>query len=877
MTESLSKAYEPADIEEKWYSTWEEQGFFRATPAADKKPFTIVIPPPNVTGSLHMGHAFEHTLQDFLVRRARMRGFETLWLPGTDHAGIATQNVVERELKKEGTDRHALGREAFVERVWSWREQYGDRILLQMRRLGDSCDWERERFTMDEGLSRAVRTVFVRWFEDGLIYRGNRIINWCPRCNTALSDIEVVHEEVAGELVTFTYRLSDGSGAISVATTRIETMLGDSGIAVHPEDERYTELVGKTVAHPFFPTRHVPIVADEAVDPEFGTGAVKVTPAHDPTDFEIGERHELEQINILDENAHLNENGGPFAGLDRYEARGRVLDELDDLGLIEKIVRPYVHSVGHCYRCGTEIEPWLSEQWFVEMGPLAGPAIEAVRSRRIKIEPQRFEKSYLNWMDNIRDWCISRQIWWGHRIPVWYCDDCGATFASLDDPTECKECRSHSIHQDTDVLDTWFSSQLWPFSTLGWPEATEDLAYFYPTTVIAPGYEILYLWVARMIMSSLYLTGDIPFERVLVHGIVRDSQGQKMSKSLGNVIDPLDMIDRYGADALRFSLASAAVPGADSNLAQERIEGGRNFANKLWNASRFVLMSLDEQRPELTDDTQLRPEDRWILSRLDDTIAVVERLSESANLAEATRALHRFTWSEFCDWYIELSKLRATHDSDVTKAVLTTVLDNVFRLLHPVMPFITEELYSKLFPGRGSVMVARWPVAEGRRDPEVEQTFQRFTELITSIRRLKVEHGIAQNRRLDVRIAAHEYSGELEMLRDGIVSLARLGSLELVDELSGQRAGSAGAVTSSGIEFSFDLAGMIDVGVENERLQKELARMDAEVHRSESKLVNEQFVSKAPAAIVEKERSKLEEARSAREKLRTQIDSLPGD
>ncbi|MGH2730252.1 MAG: valine--tRNA ligase, partial [Actinomycetota bacterium] len=585
MTKELPTAYQPAEIERRWYEAWEKQGLFAARPNPDKEPYTIVIPPPNVTGSLHIGHAYEHTLQDTYIRRARMQGFETLWLPGTDHAGIATQNVVERELAKEGIDRHALGREAFVERVWEWKHQFGGRILEQMRRLGNSCDWSRERFTMDEGLSRAVRTVFVRWFDDGLIYRGNRIINWCPRCSTALSDIEVRHEDVAGELVTFRYELTDGSGSISVATTRVETMLGDTGIAVHPDDERYKDHVGKKVRHPFFPERDVPVVADAAVDREFGTGAVKVTPAHDPLDFEIAERAGLEKINILDESARINSNGGQFAGLDRYEARQVVLKELRDLGVVESVEIPYVHAVGHCYRCGTEIEPWLSEQWFVRMEPLVPPAIDAVTSGRIRLEPTRFVKSYVDWMANIRDWCISRQIWWGHRIPVWYCDDCGEVFAALEDPTVCPKCSSGSLRQDPDVLDTWFSSQLWPFSTLGWPDETEDLAYFYPTTLMAPGYEILYLWVARMIVSGLYFMGNIPFKEVMIHGIVRDFQGRKMGKSIGNVIDPLDMIDRYGADALRFSLAFATVPGNDTNVSEDRIEGSRNFANKLWNAA----------------------------------------------------------------------------------------------------------------------------------------------------------------------------------------------------------------------------------------------------------------------------------------------------
>ncbi|HYO60757.1 MAG TPA: valine--tRNA ligase, partial [Actinomycetota bacterium] len=714
MTE-LPKAYQPEDIEKRWYEEWERSGAFRADPASDKKPYVIVLPPPNVTGALHMGHALNHSLQDALIRRARMQGFEALWVPGTDHAGIATQNVVERDLRKDGVDRHDLGREAFVEKVWEWKHEYGGRITRQMRELGESCDWERERFTMDEGLSRAVRTVFVRWFDDGLVYRGLRVINWCPRCTTALSDIEVEHEDVAGELVTFRYELSDGSGSISVATTRIETMLGDTGVFVHPDDERYSALVGKTVRHPFFPDRELPIVADEAVDPEFGTGAVKGTPAHDPVDFEMSERAGTEKINVFTETAHVNENGGRFAGMSREDARPAVYAALKELGLIEKTERPYVHAVGHCYRCHTVIEPWLSEQWFVKMRPLAEPAIEAAKDGRVRFHPPRFAKAYLHWMENLRDWCISRQLWWGHRIPVWYCDDCNRTIAALEDPTEC-ECGSSSLRQDPDVLDTWFSSQLWPFSTLGSPDETPDLASFYPTTTMVTAYEIIYLWVARMIMSGMYFMGEVPFSDVFIHGIVRDGEGKKMSKSLGNVVDPLEMIHRYGADALRFSIAFITVPGNDSNSSEERIEGARNFANKLWNASRFVLMSLGDERPEL-DGSDLLVEDRWILSRLDDTIETASRELDVFNFSEALHALHSFVWSELCDWYVELAKPRLRDGgAGAAGGVLVHCLDRVLRLLHPVMPFITEELWSKLRPGAGSVMTASWPEPEGRRD-----------------------------------------------------------------------------------------------------------------------------------------------------------------
>jgi valyl-tRNA synthetase len=873
MIEELPTAYEPHEIENRWYRFWEDAGLFGASTDSKRPPFVIVLPPPNVTGALHIGHALDHTLQDLLIRRSRMQGFETLWLPGLDHAGIATQNVVERFLKQEGVDRRDLGREKFVERVWQWKEQYGGRMVAQMRRLGESCDWTRERFTMDEGLSRAVRTIFVRWFDDGLIYRGLRIINWCPRCMTAISDIEVEHQDVAGELVTFRYELTDGSGSIPVATTRVETMLGDTGVFVHPDDERYKGLVGKKVRHPFFPERDMPIVADEGVDPGFGTGVVKGTPAHDPLDFEMGERHGLDVINILDEAARINENGGEFSGLDRYEARQVVLHRLQELGLVEKIERPYVHAVGHCYRCGTEIEPWLSEQWFVRMGPLAKPAIEAVEDGRIRIVPGRFRKQYLDWMHNLRDWTISRQLWWGHRIPVWYCDDCGETFAALDDPTECRKCSSGRLRQDPDVLDTWFSSQLWPFSTLGWPDETEDLAFFYPTTVMVTGYEILFLWVARMIMSGLYAMGEVPFTEVFIHGIVRDFQGKKMSKSLGNVIDPIDMIDRYGADALRFSLMYQATPGTDMNASEDRIQGARNFANKLWNAARFVLMGIGDERPELPEPGDLALEDRWILSRLKAAIDQVDGAVDRYNVSEAMRALQSFIWTEYCDWYIELAKLRLNgSDGTTAKAVLVHVLDRILRSLHPAMPFITEELWSRLRPEAGSIMVAQWPHAEGDRAEEAEGVMSRFQDLVASLRRLKVDHGIAPGRRVPVSIAAHSYRAEIEALADPLAALAKLGAVTFTDTAGG--GGGARAITEAGIEAFVELGDVVDLDVERARLSKRMEEVGADIDRAERKLSNRDFVAKAPVDVVEKERIKLAEAQAARDKLEAQLRAL---
>ena len=853
---------------------WEEAGDFRAQPNPDKEPFTIVIPPPNVTGALHMGHALNNTLQDVLIRRARMLGLEALWVPGTDHAGIGLQNVVERELAKEGTSRQEIGRESFVERVWQWKAQYGARIIDQLRSLGCSCDWERERFTMDEGLSRAVRTVFVRWFEDGLIYRGLRIINWCPFHTTALSDIEVEHEDVAGELVTFRYALSDGSGFIPVSTTRIETMLGDTTIAVHPDDERYTHLVGQTVTHPFFPDRSLPIVADDAVDREFGTGAVKVTPAHDPTDFDIAERHGVKKINILDATATMNENAGEFTGLDRYEARRAVLERLQELGLVDEVERPYIHPVGHCYRCHNEIEPWLSEQWFVAMKPLAGPAIEVVRNERVDLAPKRFEKAYLDWMENLRDWCISRQLWWGHRIPVWYCDGCGEVFASLEDPDSCRRCQSSTIRQDQDVLDTWFSSQLWPFSTLGWPDETDDLEYFYPTSVLVTAYDILYLWVARMIFSGMYCMNDVPFSKALMTGLVRDFEGKKMSKSAGNVMDPLDLIERYGADALRYSLVSSAIPGNDTNSSEERIEGARYFANKLWNAARFVLLSVEDERPDLSDTPSLSLADRWILSRLDATLEAVAAGYEDFSFAEVVRVLYRFIWSEYCDWYIELAKLELDGPNDgPTKAVLVHVLDRILRLLHPITPFITEELWSKLRPGSPRIIRSEWPEPGAHRDQEVEGTMERFQDLVGALRRLKVDHGVPPGRRVPVSISAGDFAPEVDQTLDAIRSLAKVGDVTLVDALQTGPSGGR-TITAAGIEVEMDLEDVIDPDIERGRIGRKIEEADEDIARAQGKLSNEQFVSKAPEAVVSKERQKLEDAAAARAKLQSQLDAL---
>ncbi|HLF40270.1 MAG TPA: valine--tRNA ligase, partial [Acidimicrobiia bacterium] len=707
----MPKAYEPEGVEDRWYAAWEESGAFRPEVNPDGDPFCIVIPPPNVTGSLHMGHAFEHSLIDATIRRKRMQGYAALWLPGTDHAGIATQNVVERELAKEGLDRHEIGRDAFVERVWRWKEESGGRITAQMRRMGSSCDWTRERFTMDEGCSRAVRVVFVRLYEQGLVYRANRIINWCPRCHTALSDIEVEHEDVDGELVHIRYPFKDGDGFVTVATTRAETMLGDTAVAVHPGDERYAGAIGRVLVLPLV-GREIPIVADEAVDPEFGTGAVKVTPAHDPNDFDIAGRHGLPAVDILTESAVVNDAGGRFAGLARYAAREAVKEALRAEGVLENI-EEHRHAVGHCYRCRTVVEPRLSLQWFVRSKPLALPAIEAVRDDRTQFIPERWEKLYFDWLENLRDWCVSRQIWWGHRIPAWYCRDCGTVIVSVEDPASCNACMSSDIAQDEDVLDTWFSSALWPFTTLGWPDQTEDLARFYPNAMLHTGFDIIYFWVARMMQMGLQFQGDVPFREVAIHGLVRDAEGRKMSKSFGNVVDPLELAGRYGADALRFALTRAASPGHDVRLAEEWVEGARNFVNKLWNAARFVAFNLDgtplsaleSRAAPLTGELPLP--DRWIISRLGQVAAAVDEGFERYDFAEGVQKLQAFVWGEFCDWYLEVAKLplaAGRSERERVQGVLATVFSGILRLLHPVAPFVTEELWHRL-GGRGDAAV----------------------------------------------------------------------------------------------------------------------------------------------------------------------------
>ncbi|HUH08510.1 MAG TPA: valine--tRNA ligase, partial [Egibacteraceae bacterium] len=840
----LGKAYEPKDVEGPLYEWWEKQGFFHAEPDADGQPYSIVIPPPNVTGSLHVGHALDNTLQDALIRRARMRGLNAVWLPGTDHAGIATQNVVERQLASEGISRHDLGREAFIERVWQWREESGGVILQQLRRLGASCDWEREAFTFDEQRSRAVREVFVTLHEQGLIYRGYRLINWCPRCLSALSDIEVDHIDEPGELAYLRYPQMDGGDGVVVATTRAETMLGDTGVAVHPDDERYRHLVGTTLRLPLL-DRELPVVADDHVDPAFGTGAVKVTPAHDPNDYEIGQRHGLETIDIMTDEAAISAAGGPYAGLDRFAARERVKADLDALGLLVR-VEQRVHSVGHCSRCGTVVEPRLSDQWFVNVGPLASKAIEAVRDGRTRFVPERNAKGFLNWLENLHDWCISRQLWWGHRIPAWY-DAEGHVHVLREDPTPEDEAE-RGLVRDPDVLDTWFSSALWPFTTMGWPDRTPELETWYPTSVLVTGYDINTFWVSRMLMMGLHFMGGVePFGTVFNHGMVRDRHGKKMSKSFGNTIDPLDLIDEYGADALRFALIRAATLGQDVPLAEEWVEGARRFANKLWNAANLVLLLTGDEGPALTAEgppaAGLALEDRWILSRLEAARAAVDEDLDGYDFAGAARSLYHFIWDEYCDWYLELAKLREDRES---KRVLLAVLDAVLRLLHPLMPFVTEEIWRTLCAAHesDSLVVAAWPSTDpARRDLRAETEFDALRDVVTELRRFRADHRLPTAARIDViAVAPGERRTELEAGLDGIRRLSGVGQWIFADDPSRAAGGPLGKVPVTGADLFVPLAGLLDLDEERERLTRELDKAKAELARAEGKLANAGFV-----------------------------------
>ncbi|MEZ0077500.1 valine--tRNA ligase [Planotetraspora sp. GP83] len=856
-TPELPTQYAPADVETRSYERWVSEGYFTADPGSGREPYSIVLPPPNVTGSLHVGHALDHSVQDALTRRARMRGFETLWLPGMDHAGIATQNVVEREIAKEGLSRHDFGREAFVERVWQWKEESGGRILGQMKKLGDGVDWSRERFTMDEGLSRAVQTIFKRLFDDGLIYRAERIINWCPRCLTALSDIEVEHSEDDGELVSIRY--GSGDAEIVVATTRAETMLGDTAVAVHPSDERYAHLVGKLVEVPLT-GRKIPVVADEHVDPSFGTGAVKVTPAHDPNDFEIGRRHSLESLVIMDERGVITAHG-PFLGLDRFEARPAVVGALRQQGRIVAEKRPYAHSVGHCSRCKTVVEPRLSLQWFVNVSPLAKAAGDAVRDGRTRIHPPELAKRYFDWVDDMHDWCISRQLWWGHRIPVWYGPGGEVVCVGPDEEPPA------GYEQDPDVLDTWFSSGLWPFSTLGWPEATPDLARFYPTTVLVTGYDILFFWVARMMMFGLYaMDGEPPFRTVALHGMVRDQFGKKMSKSFGNVVDPLDWIARYGADATRFTLLRGANPGSDVAISEDWAAGSRNFCNKIWNATRFALMNgaVSDGLP-----SELTPADRWILSRLRTVVGSVDAAFEDFEFAKISDALYHFAWDEVCDWYVELAKVQIAQGGEVaenTKRVLGHVFDALLRLLHPLVPFVTEELWRAL-TGGDSLVVAPWPaVSPELADPAAEQEIAALQELVTEVRRFRSDQGLKPGQRVAARLSL---SGTALAAHEGAIrSLLRLdGPSETFNATARLTVGAVGV--------EIDTAGAIDVAAERKRLEKDLAVARKEHAQVTGKLGNEQFMSKAPEDVVAKVRGRAAQAEEDIARLEAHLAALP--
>ncbi len=849
--------YDHAEVEPRWAEAWIERGYAVADASSAREPYCIVLPPPNVTGRLHVGHALGHTIMDALTRRARMQGYEALFLPGMDHAGIATQVVVERELRKQGIDRRDIGRDAFVDRVWTWKEQYGGEIVDQIKRLGSSCDWSRERFTMDEGLSRAVREAFVRWHDEGLIYRGERLVNWCPTDQTGLSDSEVEHVDVEGELITFRYPLSDGSGHIEVATTRVETMLGDTGIAVHPEDERYRALVGATVTHPF-DGRELPIVADAAVDPAFGTGAVKVTPAHDPNDFDIAQRAGLPLINIFRADATINENAAEeFYGLGRYDARIAVREALEKLDLFVKEERPYVHAVGHCYRCHSEIEPWISGlQWFVAVERLKEPAKQAAIDGRVRFAPERWHKAYVTWLDNLRDWNISRQLWWGHRIPAWYCPD-GHVTVAREDPSACATCGSTSLEQDPDVLDTWFSSQLWPFSTLGWPDDTDDLRTFYPNAVMVTGYEILYLWVARMIMSGMSLVGDVPFRDVVIHGLVRDGHGRKMSKSLGNVIDPIEMIDLYGADALRFSLARLATGGQqDIPLAVDAVEGGRNFANKIWNAARLVLQAHPGGEPALPETFTVA--ERWLLSRHQACLSEVDAALDGYLFADAAQAIYRFVWSELCDWGLEMEKGRldagGAERADAT-SVLTWVLERTLRLLHPLMPFLTEEIYQRIGVGE-SIVLASWPEPHPEHlDLGAEASFAVVQEIVTGVRQFRSQHGIspAQTFAATVVVPASAHP-VVEALSERIERLAGVSPLA-IGESGATRPAEGTSLTLTDGYVSLP-PGLFDVDAERTRLSAQRDEVSVQLERTLAKLANPGFLAKAAPDIVEKETQK---------------------
>lgn len=854
MSKELEKQYNPKNVEDRLYKSWLDKKYFHAKREADKETYTIVIPPPNITGQLHMGHALDNTLQDILIRYHRMAGYDTLWLPGTDHASIATEAKIVEAMKKEGVAKEDLGREKFLERAWEWKAQYGGRIIEQLKKMGSSCDWDRERFTLDEGCNKAVNEVFCKLYEKGLIYRGERIINWCPHCLTSISDAEVEYEDQAGHFWHLRYPFKDGSGYLELATTRPETLLGDTAVAVNPNDERYKDMVGKTLILPLV-HREIPVVADDYVEMDFGTGVVKITPAHDPNDFEVGLRHNLEVINVLTPDAKITDDYPAYAGMDRYEARKAIVKDLEKEGALVEI-EDYSHNVGTCYRCGTTVEPRVSKQWFVKMKPLAGPAIDAVKNGETKFIPQRFEKVYFHWLENIRDWCISRQLWWGHRIPAWYCADCGEITVSRTAPDACAHCGSQNITQDPDTLDTWFSSALWPFSTLGWPEETEDLKHYYPTNTLVTGYDIIPFWVMRMMFSGIEQTGKAPFDTVLIHGLVRDAQGRKMSKSLGNGIDPLEIIDKYGADALRFTLATGNSPGNDMRFSDERVEASRNFANKIWNAARFILMNLGENEPAPHIPENLILEDKWILSLYNALVVGVTDSLEKFELGMAVQKLYDFIWDVFCDWYIEIAKIRLNGEDEAAKqtvkAVLVYVMSNTLKLLHPFMPFITEEIWQTLPHEGESIMVADWPKADSALTYAAEEAqMERIMTAIKAVRNRRAEMNVPPSKKAKVFIET-AYG---DTFAAGTVFFNRLASaseVQVAEQFDGMD--DAVSIITESARIYIPMDELVDFQAELKRLEKEKASVQKELDMVNGKLGNENFVSKAPAAVVEKQR-----------------------
>ncbi|WP_346887562.1 valine--tRNA ligase [Clostridium sp. UBA1056] len=874
---NIAKNYDPKEFEERLYKWWEESGFFTPEVDENKKPYTVIMPPPNITGQLHLGHALDNTLQDILIRTKRMQGYSTLWLPGEDHASIATEVRVEKALLAKGLKKKEMGREAFLEKVWDWTEEYRERIKTQLKKMGCSADFTREAFTMDENLSKAVREVFVKLYNNGLIYQGNRITNWCPKCMTAISDAEIEYEEQGGHFWHINYPVIDSDEVVEIATTRPETLLGDTAVAVNPKDERYAHLVGKKLRLPLV-DREIEVVADDYVDMEFGTGCVKITPAHDPNDYQVGKRHSLEEVVVLEENGTISEGYGKYSGLDRYEARKLIVKDLEEQGYLVKI-KDHSHNVGTHDRCGCTIEPMLSKQWYVKMESLAAPAIKAVREKEIKFVPERFEKIYYNWMENIQDWCISRQLWWGHRIPVWYCKDCGEIIVQTEAPTYCTKCNSTNLDQDKDVLDTWFSSALWPFSTLGWPDNTADLKYFYPTSTLVTGGDIIFFWVARMIFSGIYNMEEVPFETVFFHGMVRDDQGRKMSKSLDNGVDPLEVIDSYGADALRFSLVTGNAPGSDIRFYESRVEAARNFANKIWNASRFVMMYNDEALIEKYKDCKnYSVADRWILSRVNNIVKEVTENIEKYEIGIALQKVHDFMWTEFCDWYIEIAKPSLYSDNEETKGVALNVLHKVLvsglKLLHPVMPFITEEIYTHLTKESESITIAKWPEYEADLDDKKAEEYMNYIiDAIRNTRNARIEMNVPPSRKAKTYIYATEAA---EAFKEGKVYFEKLASASEVIILNSREEAPENivSVVSKGAEIYMPLLELVDVEKELERLNKEKAKLQGEIERVEKKLANERFVSKAPAEVVEEEKAKGEKYREMYNSVLESIEKL---